>query len=247
MALASFQTASSRNGRLSATLSPALGKSSVFIMPEIGRKRQFLSYRVDVARRMQATNRLSEVLPFLKQGDKDAVKKELLSEIEPLDRGAAATEDDRMRIDKLAQKLEALNPTKAPLKSPLLNGKWELLYTTSQSILKSNRPKLLRPNGPIYQAINNDTLRAQNLETWPFFNQVTANLTPASSSKVVVNFDFFKIAGLIPIKAPGRARGELDVTYLDEDLRCCSVSRGDRGNLFVLKMFDRSYRVPTQG
>jgi hypothetical protein len=35
------------------------------------------------------------------------------------------------------------------------------------------RPKLLRPNGAIYQAINADTLRAQNLETWPYFNQVS--------------------------------------------------------------------------
>jgi hypothetical protein len=34
------------------------------------------------------------------------------------------------------------------------------------------RPKLLRPSGKIYQAINADTLRAQNIETWPYFNQV---------------------------------------------------------------------------
>ncbi|KAA8536527.1 hypothetical protein F0562_029005 [Nyssa sinensis] len=49
-------------------------------------------------------------------------------------------------------------------------------------------------------------------------------------------------AGLeIPIKAPGRARGELEITYLDEELR---ASRGDKGNLFILKMVDPSYRVP---
>jgi hypothetical protein len=41
----------------------------------------------------------------------------------------------------------------------------------------------------------------------------------------------FKIFGLIPVNAPPSARGELAVTYLDEDLR---VSRGDKGNLFVL-------------
>ncbi|XP_058089681.1 probable plastid-lipid-associated protein 4, chloroplastic isoform X2 [Magnolia sinica] len=103
------------------------------------------------------------------------------------------------------------------------------------------RPKFLRPNGKIYQAINADTLRAQNMETWPYFNQVTANLVPLSSTKVAVKFDTFKIAGLIPIKAPGRARGELEITYLDEELR---ISRGDKGNLFILKMVDPSYRVP---
>jgi hypothetical protein len=31
------------------------------------------------------------------------------------------------------------------------SGKWELLYTTSASILGTGRPPLLRPSGPIYQ------------------------------------------------------------------------------------------------
>lgn len=79
------------------------------------------------------------------------------------------------------------------------------------------------------------------MESWPFFNQVTADLTPLNARKVAVKFDTFKIGGLIPIKAPGRARGELEITYLDEELR---ISRGDKGNLFILKMIDTSYRVP---
>ena len=37
---------------------------------------------------------------------------------------------------QIVQQLEGLNPTKEPLKSPLLNGKWKLIYTTSSSILK---------------------------------------------------------------------------------------------------------------
>ncbi|PKI52987.1 hypothetical protein CRG98_026567 [Punica granatum] len=139
-------------------------------------------------------------------------------------------------FNQIARKLEAVNKIKEPLKSELLNGKWELLYTTSQS-----RLKLLRPNGKIYQAINVDTLRAQNMETWPFFNQATANLVPLNAKKVAVKFDFFRISGLIPIKNPGSGRGQLEITYLDEELR---ISRGDRGNLFILKMADPSYRVP---
>ncbi|WMV55312.1 hypothetical protein MTR67_048697, partial [Solanum verrucosum] len=76
----------------------------------------------------------------------------------------------------------------------------------------------------------------------PQLHKVTADLTPLNTQKVAVKFDYFKIAGLIPIKAPGRARGELEITYLDEELR---VSRGDLGNLFILKMVDPSYKVPT--
>lgn len=177
----------------------------------------------------------------MKKGkDAKVLKEELLEAIDPLDRGADAIPEDQQRVDEIARKLEAVNPTKEPLKSGLLNGKWELIYTTSQSILQTQRPKLLRSRTN-YQAINADTLRAQNMESWPFFNQVTADLTPLSAKKVAVKFDVFKILGLIPVKAPERARGELEITYLDEELR---VSRGDKGNLFILKMVDPSYRVP---
>ncbi|XVE48686.1 hypothetical protein DITRI_Ditri01bG0022300 [Diplodiscus trichospermus] len=178
---------------------------------------------------------------FLNKGkDAKVLKEELLEAIAPLDRGADATPEDQQRVDQLARKLEAVNPTKQPLKSDLLNGKWELIYTTSTSILQTQRPKFLRSTTN-YQAINVDTLRAQNMESWPFFNQVTADLTPLNARKVAVKFDSFKIGGLIPVKAPGRARGELEITYLDEELR---ISRGDKGNLFILKMVDPSYRVP---
>ncbi|KAK7246838.1 hypothetical protein RIF29_41708 [Crotalaria pallida] len=173
--------------------------------------------------------------------DVESLKMELYETIAPLDRGAQATPDDQQRVDQVARELEAVNSVKEPLKSDLLNGKWELLYTTSQSVLQTQRPKFLRPNGKIYQAINVDTLRAQNMETWPFYNQATANLVPLNSRRVAVKFDFFKIASLIPIKSPGSGRGQLEITYLDEDLR---ISRGDRGNLFILKMVDPSYRVP---
>ncbi|CAH9058527.1 unnamed protein product [Cuscuta europaea] len=177
---------------------------------------------------------------FYKTKDPKAIKGELFEALAPLDRGAEASPEDQDQIEQIVRKLEAVNPTKQPLKSPFLNGKWELLYTTSQSILQTNRPKFLRSRTN-YQGINIDTLRAQNMESWPTFNQVSADLTPINARKVAVKFDYFKIVGLIPIKAPETARGSLDITYLDEEMR---VSRGDKGNLFILKMVDPSYRVP---
>ncbi|TYI33953.1 hypothetical protein ES332_A04G169700v1 [Gossypium tomentosum] len=178
---------------------------------------------------------------FTKSKDIKTLKDELFDAIAPLDRGAEAAPEDQQRVDQIALKLEALNEIKEPLKSNLLNGKWELLYTTSQSLLQTKRPKFLRPNGKIYQAINVDTLRAQNMETWPFFNQATANLVPINARRVAVKFDYFRIVGLIPIKSPGSGRGQLEITYLDEELR---ISRGNRENLFILKVVDPSYRVP---
>ncbi|OQU91132.1 hypothetical protein SORBI_3001G122300 [Sorghum bicolor] len=135
------------------------------------------------------------------KGEKDAekaarLKEELLDAIAPLERGAEATPEDKERVEQIVQQLEAVNQVKEPLKSDLLNGKWELLYTTSTSILQPQRPKYLRPFGKIYQAINADTLRAQNMETYPYFNQVTANLVPLNARRVAVKFDYFKIFSL---------------------------------------------------
>ena len=78
---------------------------------------------------------------------------QLLATIEPLQRGVVATDDQKKQVKQLIEKLEKVNPNPKSLSSPLINGKWKLLYTTSESILGSKRPALLRPNGPIYQYI----------------------------------------------------------------------------------------------
>ena len=164
-------------------------------------------------------------------------------------RGLAADEARRGEIEAACRALEALNPEREPLASPALSGKWRLVYTTSRSILGKSRPALFRPRGPIYQVLDGEKLKARNNETSPTFSSVTAGLTPMSKSEVAVQFEQFKIGGIIPIKAPesakgtvsstcgrraGRGRGltkkKLDITYLDDEMR---VSRGDKGNLFV--------------
>lgn len=161
---------------------------------------------------------------------------QLLETLEPLQLGASATDDDRKLVESLARGLERSNPTKKPLTSELLNGQWQLLYTTSESILGLRRPAFLRPRGPIYQTLDNVRLKARNDEGPPLFNAVRASLIPESDTKVMVQFTEFLLGGFIPVKAPPSARGELQITYLDEDLR---VSRGNKGNLFILKMNNR--------
>ncbi|KAM1280955.1 hypothetical protein FF1_021790 [Malus domestica] len=53
------------------------------------------------------------------------IKDELLDVIASLDRGAEATPEDQQTVDQIARKLEAVNSIKEPLKSDLLNGKYE--------------------------------------------------------------------------------------------------------------------------
>ena len=61
-------------------------------------------------------------------------KAELMENLKGLGRGVEASDEDKLRIDKLATGLEKLNPTKNVL-GPELSAKWKLLYTTSDAIL----------------------------------------------------------------------------------------------------------------
>ena len=179
---------------------------------------------------------------FNTRSDRAMKKARLLTTIEPLKRGLECDEETSEQVDNLCQALEKVNPTAEPLASDLVNGQWRLVYTTSESILGKKKKKFLQPSGPIYQTIDAESLKARNQETGPLYNRVDAVLIPEenSVSKVKVQFKTFRILGLIPIKAPASARGELDITYLDEDMRIC---RGDKGNLFVLLMEDPSVRL----
>ena len=175
---------------------------------------------------------------------RDAAKAELLAAIEGCERGLRATDDRKRDVDALASALEKLNPNTRALRCDLINGEWELLYTTSASILGANRPWPFRPIGPIYQTIDARRARARNRETFPFFNAVDADLTPKSPSAADVQFVRFSIFGMFGVDAPASARGALDTTYLDEELR---VGRGDKGNLFVLAMRDASVELLREG
>jgi len=132
--------------------------------------------------------------------------------------------------------LEAATPAPRPLETAAaqLTKRWRLVYTTSEAILGTRRPRVFRPRPRILQHIDVGKLAAKN-EEWVLGglvkNSVRARLEPRHDGRTVdVQFLRFGI-GWLRFPAPARARGFLETTYVDEDLR---ISRGDRGNLFVL-------------
>ena len=86
--------------------------------------------------------------------------------------------------------MENTQKRKNALETEEINGKWELMYTTSASILEClTKPKIFQPSGPIYQTIDAKNLRAFNSEKRAVcFNQVSAELTPTTKSSVDVQF-----------------------------------------------------------
>ena len=77
-----------------------------------------------------------------------------------------------------------------------------------------------------------ENLKAVNAEkVLGIRNSVRAELSPLTKNKVKVQFKEFSV-GPISYKPDGdKFKGELSVSYLDEDMR---ISRGDMGNAFVL-------------
>jgi len=170
-----------------------------------------------------------------------ALKGQILSLAASLNRGAGPENkgisvERQAQMEALVSQLEPLSPITDPLASAEINGRWSLVYTTSASILGINN--WFRPMGPIHQTLDVPTLTARNDEIsagpwglrFPRFVKAELEPDPRIKSKVTVRFRQFGL-GPLRIKAPKRAVGELDTTYLDAGLR---VSRGDKGNLFVL-------------
>ena len=166
------------------------------------------------------------------QNVRNELKSKILSLADETKRGLEATPEQKEEMKQLFSKLERLNPTKNPLKSEKVNGKWSLKYTTSDSILgKGGFPRV----GPIIQAIDTASLSAENSEVVSYFGikvprKIKADLSPESGQFTQVKFKKF-IIGPVGFDAPDSFKGALDITYVDDEVR---LTRGDLGNIFVL-------------
>ena len=190
-------------------------------------------------------------------------KTDLLNAIAPTNRGLLVTPEQKREILTNVARLEVSNPTPLPLEAAnLLNGNWQLLYTTSTELLGIDRFPLLSL-GDIYQCVRVEQQLIYNLaevkSALGGLVAVTAQFEPVSDSRVNVRFNraIFGLQSTLGYRNPNqfiaalqqtdrfkllqgidftisstRDPGWLEITYLDSTMR---VGRGNQGSVFVLK------------
>lgn len=169
-------------------------------------------------------------------------------------------------IEQLTSQLESCNPNPNPLVNAisLLEGSWQLQYSTAREIRSLVSLPLGLKLGKVYQVIDVSNKQFFNLafvkhflELLSGYVKVTASFEPAiedssplPDKRINVYFDkrYLSIEKIMGINTPqlapfkvvsannpvGRV-ATLDITYLDED---CRIGRGGDGSLFVLRKSD---------
>ncbi|BAY10273.1 PAP/fibrillin family protein [Calothrix sp. NIES-2098] len=166
-----------------------------------------------------------------------------------------------LEIEKLATELESVNPNPYPLlnATALLDGTWQLKYSTAREIRALASLPLGLKVCQVYQAINVANKSFFNLAKVRHFLglvsgyvKVAASFEPAqeevSPAHKRINVSFKtrylaieKIVGIntpqlnpykvMPAKNPNDRIATLDITYLDETLR---IGRGGDDSLYIL-------------
>ena len=186
---------------------------------------------------------------FLGRGNRVAsLKRRILGLATKTKRGLIETDSDREQMRSMFEEMEKLNPYVDALSCKYTSGTWSLEYTTSSAILGRGGTERV---GPILQMLDTNNLRAANSETLGYFGgalkvkrKVRADLKPVTKSLADVRFREFSFFGgdLLKVPLPEKTgfTGTLDVTYIDQDFR---LSRGDKGNIFVLTKFNDNVSV----
>ncbi|MEH1927136.1 PAP/fibrillin family protein [Nostoc sp.] len=165
-------------------------------------------------------------------------------------------------IEQLTTELESVNPNLYPLlyATSLLEGAWQLQYSTAREIRSLVSLPLGLKLGKVYQVIDvanklffNLAKVKHSLGLVSGYVKVTASFEPAKEDlepllhkRINVYFDkrylsIEKILGIntpqlnpfkvVPANNPTGRTATLDITYLDETLR---IGRGGDGSLFIL-------------
>eukprot|EP00245_Coleochaete_scutata_P005884 TRINITY_DN19859_c0_g1_i1.p1 TRINITY_DN19859_c0_g1~~TRINITY_DN19859_c0_g1_i1.p1 ORF type:complete len:431 (-),score=75.34 TRINITY_DN19859_c0_g1_i1:392-1684(-) len=185
--------------------------------------------------------------------DLDAIERNLLEAIAGVrGRGRAASEAQKNDIAEAVKLLEDDGGVSDPVQSPLIEGKWQLMYTTRPGTASPIQRTFVGVDAfTVYQEVvlrGTDDPRISNIVQFSEsvgLLKVEALATVAEGGKRIkfqfdrAAFDFkalpFKVPYPVPFKLLGdEAKGWLDTTYLSQsgDVR---ISRGNKGTTFVLQ------------
>ncbi|OUL31127.1 PAP/fibrillin family protein [Nostoc sp. 106C] len=172
-------------------------------------------------------------------------------------------------IEQLTTELESVNPNLYPLlnATALLDGAWQLQYSTAREIRSLASLPLGLKVGKVFQVINVANKSFFNLanvkhplglisgyvKVTASFEPAKEDISPPAHKRINVYFDtrylaIEKIVGIntpqlnpfkvVPANNPRDRIPTLDITYLDETLR---IGRGGDGSLFIL---NKSHDLP---
>ncbi|AFY46220.1 PAP_fibrillin [Nostoc sp. PCC 7524] len=198
------------------------------------------------------------------------LKEKLQAQLEKLQINSNGSPVTNLQIDKtvaaeleqLTAELESCNPNPSPLlyATALLEGAWQLQYSTAREIRNLDSLPLGLKLGKVYQVIDVSNKQFFNLafvkhslgllsgyvKVTASFEPAIENSSPVPNKRINVYFDkrYLSIEKIVNINTPklnpfkvvpannpqGRV-ATLDITYLDETLR---IGRGGEDSLFIL-------------
>lgn len=161
-------------------------------------------------------------------------KKELLYLCEQSNRGLISS--TTTSILTLVEELASLQQD-CPTVGPQLNATWKLLWTTEKETLFIINPattKLFKTSaGNVYQIIDTDSNRLQNVITFPPDGAFIVDSSASSNldNNQRVDFKFSSASLALPkgrkLMFPPLGKGWFDTIYLDKDIRIAKDVRGD--------------------
>lgn len=167
------------------------------------------------------------------------MKQRLIRSTANTQRGRNASEQQQAAILDAAKALEALNPTDSPATSPLIKGRWSLLYQGPEEVTKKREPLegpvidffrpllgfLFRTQG-VFQVIDTDRGAVDNLVKFKFASLINGSLSVAGTVAPAQ-------LGWLPLLLPlgwADPKGWVETTYVDESFR---IGHGDKGSIFI--------------
>lgn len=176
-----------------------------------------------------------------REGADSQLVDELLTKVKGTDSGAADTAEGKARVIEIVERLEQAG-LKEPLRSPLIFGEWDVVYTSNPTAAggyyRTLLGRVLLKTTEMVQSIQepdgvNNLVGFRALNILPGKVTLEGKFNALDSKWVEVTFapPTFTV-GNVKFAYGGESKVKLSTTYLDERVR---IGRGSRGSIFVFQ------------